>query len=189
MFKRRTDLLSLVSYALLIFVILVVVLNFVFGFKYVVILTDSMKPHINPNDLVVTRPVSPEELRKGDVILYRMEIGNGTFQILHRIVDVGVDESGRLYYRTKGDNRNYTDPWRVYPEQVVGRPVLVIPKVGAIWPYAPLIILFLVLVFIFMVAYELFSILWSETPRPKSRKPEVEVLRRKKIKFHSYRRR
>lgn len=49
-----------------------------------------------------------------------------------------TDPDGRIYYVTKGDNRNYTDPWRVYPDQAIGEPpLLVIPKAGVVWHYTP----------------------------------------------------
>ncbi|CAD5245219.1 signal peptidase I [Thermococcus camini] len=184
---KRPDLLSLLTYFLFSFVALIVILHFVFGFQYVVILTDSMQPEINPNDLVVTRPVSPDELHVGDVILYRLEIGNSTYKILHRIVEMRVDNNGSVYYLTRGDNRRYIDPWNVYPDQIVGELFLVIPKVGVVWYYTPLIVFGLFLVVIASLAYDLAWLLLEEEPvRPKSRKADLLVLRRKKIKVYHY---
>ncbi len=179
----------MVSYLLFAFVALVVLLHFVFGFQYVVILTDSMEPHINPNDLVVTRPVPTNELHVGDVVLYRVNIGNTTYRITHRIVGMKTDSGGRLYYVTKGDNRNYTDPWRVYPGQVVGRVIMIIPRIGVVWYYTPLMVLGLFLIVIASLAYDLAWLLLGEEPiRSKSRKADLLVLRKKKIKVYHYRR-
>jgi signal peptidase len=187
--KRRLDLLSLVSYFLLIFVVVIVLLHFVFGFQYVVILTDSMKPSINPNDLVVTAPVSPDSLRVGDVIMYRVALGNSTYQIVHRIIDIRTDPTGGYCFLTKGDNRKYTDPWRVYPDQVVGKVVLVVPGVGVVWYYAPLIVLAILLFIIASLAYDIAMILLEEEPvRPKSMKADLLAVRRKKIKVYHHRR-
>ncbi|AHL23508.1 signal peptidase I [Thermococcus nautili] len=186
--KKRVDWYSLLSYALAIFVAVVLVLHFVFGFQYVVILTDSMKPHINPGDLVVTRPVSPSELHVGDVILYEIHLGNATYRITHRIVAIKRDDSGRIYFVTKGDNRKYTDPWRVYPDQVIGKVILVIPKVGMVWYYTPLIVLLIFLFIIGSLAYEIALILLEEEPpRPKWAKPSLLAIKRKKLKRY-YRR-
>jgi len=186
---RRFDFLSILTYLLLAFVLLVLVLHFVFGFQYVVILTDSMKPAVNPNDLVITRPVSPEDIRVGDVILYRVTIANSTYTILHRVVEIRTDEAGKTYYRTKGDNRRYPDPWEVYPDQIVGRLVFVIPKVGIVWHYTPLIILGLFLIVIASLAYDIALLLLEEEPiRPKSMKADLIALRRKKIKVYHHRR-
>ncbi|NJE30015.1 signal peptidase I [Thermococcus sp. 18S1] len=187
--KRHLDVLSIISYLLFAFVVVIVVLHFVFGFQYVVILTDSMKPDINPNDLVITKPVSSKDIQIGDVILYRIEIGNSTYQIAHRIVGIKLDPTSGYYYITKGDNRNYTDPWKVYPKQVIGRVVLVIPMIGVIWYYTPLIVLGLFLIVIASLAYDLAWLLLEEEPlRSKSRKADLVALRRKKIKVHYYRR-
>lgn len=189
MTKRRIDVFSLLSYLLLSFVLLVVVLHFVFGFRYVVVLTDSMKPRINPGDLVVTKPISPDELRAGDVVLYRVTIGDSTYWVVHRIVDVRTDSSGNLYYLTKGDNREYIDPWRVYPDQIIGKVVLVIPRVGIVRYYISFIILFLFLLLIASLAYYIGLILVENEPvRPKSRKADLVVLRRKKMKVYYHRR-
>jgi signal peptidase len=187
--KHGFSLLSILSYALLAFIVLIVVLHFVFGFQYVVILTDSMEPHINPDDLVITRPVDPSQLHQGDVILYKIELANSTYRITHRIVSIKTDPSGKYYFVTKGDNRKYRDPWRVYPNQVVGKVVLVIPKVGVVWYYTPLIVLVLFLIVIASLAYDIALLLLEEEPiRPKSMKADLMVLRRKKIKvYHSKR--
>ncbi|NJE04150.1 signal peptidase I [Thermococcus sp. MV11] len=185
---KRLDVLSILTYSLLFFTVLIVLLHFVFGFQYVVILTDSMEPNINPNDLVVTRPVDPDQLRVGDVILYRVTIGNSTYRITHRIIAIENTSNG-YYFRTKGDNRNYPDPWQVYPDQVIGKVVLVIPKIGIIWYYTPIIVLGIFLFIIASIAYDLAWLLLEEEPiRPKSRKADLLVLRRKKIKVYHHRR-
>ncbi|NJE43183.1 signal peptidase I [Thermococcus sp. GR6] len=185
---KRRDILSILTYVLLFLVVLVVVLKFVFGFQYVVILTDSMKPNINPNDLVVTYP--SHNVHVGDVILYNIEIGNSTYRILHRVAEIRTDENGQIYYITKGDNRERPDPWVVYPDQVIGKPLLVIPKIGVIWYYTPLIILGLIIIFIASLAYDLAWAFLEEPPiPPKSRKADFQLLRRKKIKVYHHKRR
>ncbi|NJD98567.1 signal peptidase I [Thermococcus sp. LS1] len=188
MSAKCRDILSILTYVLLFVVVLVVVLKFVFGFQYVVILTDSMEPKIHPNDLVITYP--SHDVHVGDIILYRIEIGNSTYRILHRVIEINTDENGQIYYITKGDNRERPDPWVVYPDQVIGKPLLVIPKIGVIWYYTPLIILGLILIFVASLAYDLAWAFLEEPPiRPKSKKADLMVTRRKKIKIHHYRRR
>ncbi|WP_297508600.1 signal peptidase I [Thermococcus sp.] len=186
---RHFDFFSLLSYLLLFLVAGVVVLHFVFGFQYVVILTDSMKPSINPGDLVITKPVDPSELRVGDVILYEVHIGGNTYRITHRIVEIKTDPSGRYYLVTKGDNRKYADPWNVYPEQVLGKVVLVIHTVGVLWYYTPMIVLALFLFVIASLAYDLaLELLKEKPPLPKSRKAHLLLIRRKKVKLHYHKR-
>ena len=178
------------TYATLIFVAVILFLHFVLGFQYVVILTDSMEPYIHPGDLVITRPVDPGKLRPGDVILYEVKIGNSTYRITHRITAVKADETGGYYFLTKGDNRKYTDPWRVYSEQVIGKVIFIIPGLGRLWYYAPLIILILFLLIIAGLAYDLAIELLEENVYPsKARRPEYIVLKRKKLVVHHYRKR
>ncbi|WP_456422896.1 signal peptidase I [Thermococcus sp.] len=184
----HSKLISFIQCFLVFLVTVLVILHFVFGFQYVVILTDSMKPHINPGDLVVTRPVSPQELHVGDIILYEVHLGNATYKITHRIVAIEKDGSGGFYFVTKGDNRKYTDPWRVYPDQVIGKVVLVVPKVGVVGYYTPLIVLLIFLFIIGSLAYEIALILLEEEPsRPKWSKPSLLAIKRKKLKRY-YRR-
>ena len=184
-----SKIISFLSYSLIVFSLLILVLHFVFGFQYVVILTDSMEPHIHPGDLVITKPVDPNDIHLGDVVLFRVTIGNSTYRILHRIIYQGIDEEGRIYYFTKGDNRDSRDPWVVYPDQIIGKAVLVIPKVGIIWYYTPIIVLSIFLFIIASLVYDIVLLLLEEGPvRPKSRKADLLVIRRKKIKTYYYRR-
>lgn len=185
----RSKIVSFISYFLVFSVVILVVLHFIFGFQYVVILTNSMQPTINPGDLVITRPVSPSELHVGDIILYEVHLGNATYKITHRIVAIRTDKNGRYYFLTKGDNRKYTDPWRVYPEQVVGRVILVIPGLGRVWYYTPIIVFLIFMFIIGSLAYDLALELLEPFPvLSKAKRPTLWVVRRKKIKVHHHRR-
>lgn len=93
----------------------------VFGYSPAVVLTGSMSGTIEPNDLIVTRRQA--EYRQGDVITY----ANQYSTVTHRIVQVTDDG-----YRTKGDANNAEDGAMVLPEQVLGRVVLTVPKIGAV---------------------------------------------------------
>ena len=93
----------------------------VFGYSAAVVLTGSMSGTIEPNDLIVTR--GQAEYRQGDVITY----ANPYSTVTHRIVQI-TDEG----YRTKGDANNTEDSETVLPEQVIGRVVLTVPKIGGV---------------------------------------------------------
>ena len=170
--SKRFSVFSLLSSLFLILALLLVVSHSVFGFQYVVVLTDSMEPKIHPGDLVVVSPV--KDVKPGDVILYRLELGNTEYRIIHRVVDVKYDENGNLYYITKGDNRKYPDPWRVYPGQVIGKLLVVVPTVGKLYYYLPLLITALFLSLIALVGYELVKILVEEEEKP-SRNPAFSI--------------
>jgi len=175
----RSRILSFFSVSILVFTILVAVLHFAFGFQYVVVLTDSMEPRINPGDLIVVYPA--HNVKPGDVVLYWVELGEATYHITHRIVGVGYDESGRLYYITKGDNRKYPDPWRVYPYQVVGKVLFVVPYVGRLYYYTPLLITALFLSLMAFLGYELVNVLLEEEEEKPSKRPVPQLRRSRDI--------
>ena len=109
---------------------------FVAGFfKYqpIAVLTYSMVPTFTRGDVVVINKLSDVEkigLKKGDIIQYKRK----DTMVIHRIIDIvdGNDERG---YILQGDNNNSEDPFIVYDNQVVGKEVFSIPKLGypSVW--------------------------------------------------------
>ena len=92
-----------------------------FGFTASIVLTGSMSGAIEPNDVVVTR--QQDSYAVGDIITFSAE---GT-SVTHRIA--AADGEG---YRTKGDANNTADPSPVAQEDITGRVILVIPRLGAL---------------------------------------------------------
>lgn len=90
------------------------------------ILTGSMAPKILPGDIVIVKKTSPERLKSGDIIQFKLE----NVRVNHRVVDLGTDAGGRQFFITKGDANENIDLEPVYPEQVTGKIVYVIPKLG-----------------------------------------------------------
>ena len=107
----------------------------VFGYASAVVLSGSMEPAISVNDMVIIHKQQSYELQ--DVVMYEGEHS----MITHRIV--GTNEGA---YITRGDANNTDDP-AVPAEKVVGKVVLVIPKIGAVIGFlqTPLGMLLLVL--------------------------------------------
>lgn len=85
------------------------------------VLTGSMEPAIYPGDIVLMRQVDKEDLAIGDVIQYHTQ----NFFIIHRIIEI---EEG--LYITKGDNNNVKDSEPVHFEQIKGKLIQTIPKIG-----------------------------------------------------------
>lgn len=92
----------------------------VFGFSSAVVLTGSMSGTIEPDDLVIAHKQS--DYMVGDIVTYQ----TGGTPVTHRIIS--ENEKG---YRTKGDANNADDGTDIPKEDVVGKVVLVIPKIGA----------------------------------------------------------
>ncbi len=92
-----------------------------FGFSSAVVLTGSMSGSIEPNDIVLTR--KQDRYTVGDIITF---VSEGS-SVTHRIV--AVDEKG---YHTKGDANNTADALPIDQTAVIGKVILVIPKIGAL---------------------------------------------------------
>lgn len=89
-----------------------------------VILTGSMEPLIMPGDIVLVKKIDGGSAKKGDVIHFRRENTN----IMHRVINVkGADKK---IYLTKGDANKVADSSPVDQNQVRGKLIYVVPKMG-----------------------------------------------------------
>jgi len=101
-------------------------------FNAYVVLTGSMLPEIQVNDVVITKKVEAEDLDVGDIITFASTDSRfaGTI-ITHRIIkkNPGVDGGG-ITFQTKGDNNNVADSALVPAANIYGKVILKIPKLG-----------------------------------------------------------
>lgn len=98
----------------------------IFGLTPISILTGSMRPYLDPGDMVVIN-TRLKDIKVGDVIVF----SKNNLLITHRIV--GIDNrEGVLVYKTKGDDNNTPDENIVYKEQLIGGVILKIPFGGYI---------------------------------------------------------
>jgi signal peptidase len=97
----------------------------VFGVQPTMITGPSMEPELKAGDLVIVKEAPPEAIKVGDVIRFQY---NGVY-VLHRVIEIN-HEDGQITFITKGDNNNTIDPDPVMADQLEGRAVLTIPKVG-----------------------------------------------------------
>lgn len=88
------------------------------------VLSGSMEPALKVGGVVVTKLITLEEVKRGDVISYKI----GEQRITHRVVEVG-QEGGKIHFQTKGDANEEPDPYAVIPK---GKKV---PKVVFFVPY------------------------------------------------------
>ena len=98
-----------------------------FGIKTFSIVSGSMEPTINIDDIVIIKKVDKKELTKDDIISFR--INNEI--ITHRIIDKEL-KNGILFYITKGDNNEVPDIHNVKYSQIEGKYIGKIPKAGKI---------------------------------------------------------
>lgn len=95
-----------------------------------VIATGSMQPVIDPGDIIIVKKVDNEKLEIGDIIQFKDE----DILISHRIIEI-LEHEGRRVYKTKGDNNSVKDSEPVSPDQIKGKIVYTIPKLGLITLY------------------------------------------------------
>jgi signal peptidase len=91
-----------------------------------IVLTGSMRPAIDPGDVVVVDGVPPSAIERGDVITFTR---GGEQTTTHRVVDV-VESNGGVAFVTKGDANEEADAGVVPATAVVGRVLVVVPVVG-----------------------------------------------------------
>lgn len=110
----------------------------VFQFKPYVVLTQSMEPEINVNDMVVVKNFDVEELEEDDIITFYADINyDGTKEIVtHYIYSINENTEGEFIIRT---NRYYEsaseevpDPWVLNGDDVLGLYSYHIPWIGTV---------------------------------------------------------
>lgn len=92
----------------------------VFGYSNAVVLSGSMEPAINVNDMVLIH--EEQEYQVGDIVMYE----HGDMLVTHRIIDINDDG-----YILKGDANN-TDDGLIPETLLVGKVVFIIPKMGVL---------------------------------------------------------
>lgn len=97
-----------------------------------VVLTGSMLPEIVPNDVVITKKKSPEELEVGDIITFiSSDTRLSNIIVTHRIKEIFQDPTtGKYTYRTKGDANNTVDFALAEDHNIIGKVIFKIPKLG-----------------------------------------------------------
>ncbi len=91
------------------------------------VLSGSMEPQLKVGGLVVARPIEPEAVAVGDIIIYR-PIAAGENLISHRVVD--VQRNSPLSFQTKGDANESPDPLLVPAQNIVGKIYFHVPFLG-----------------------------------------------------------
>ena len=98
-----------------------------------IIISPSMVPTIKVEDAVVIQRKEQNELKKGDIITFTSNDPRYSgLTITHRIVGVEKSKDNKVYYRTKGDNNNTEDSSLVPYDNINGKVILRIPKIGYI---------------------------------------------------------
>lgn len=89
------------------------------GYFPMIVLTDSMYPDIKSGDLIICHTIDAGNVKEQDVISFFDPAGNGSSVVTHRVIEI-VNEDGKLFFKTKGDNNNTEDKDLVPAEKLVG---------------------------------------------------------------------
>ncbi len=102
----------------------------------------SMEPAIMTGDVIVIKSVNTYQIN--DVITFT---NNSDKVVTHRIIEVN-DNNGEKTFNTKGDANRSGDDDAIAPSQVIGKVIMVIPRLGYIVAFSktPLGIMFLLLI-------------------------------------------
>ncbi len=140
-------------------------------FSAYTIVSPSMVPTINVLDMIVTMRVnSPEDLKKGDIITFNStDYRYSGVTVTHRIYAIEQTSDGQYLFTTKGDANNTKDATRISFDDIYGKVMLRIPKVGYIqyflsssWGW----IVAIVIPAVGIIAYDIFKLV--RTLRQKS---------------------
>ncbi len=93
-----------------------------------VITSDSMFPVLNPYDLIIVERTNIEQIRVGDIITFNTHMEELGI-VAHRTVEL-FDDHGEIGIHTRGDNVESVDPWVVHDEDLIGRVMNIVPKMG-----------------------------------------------------------
>ena len=143
-----------------------------------------MVPSINVLDVVVTMRVNnPENLKKGDIITFNStDYRYSGVLVTHRIVDIEKTSSGEYLFTTKGDNNNTPDSSRISFNEIYGRVLFRIPKIGYIQYYLSSILGWVAIIIVpavMIIGYDIYKLI--KTLKSGDKKPD-KLVDNKKVK-------
>lgn len=112
-----------------------------FGYRFYTVLTNSMLPRdpdkqkggFGAGDIIIVQMANPKQLKVNDIITFDLIATDpkNSAVLTHRLIEVLDEEDGEkgLYFRTQGDANTGADR-PIAADQVVGKKVFTIPKVG-----------------------------------------------------------
>lgn len=98
----------------------------IMGYIPMTVVTGSMKPELNPGDLIVVKEINLNSINCNDIITFRF---NDNRIITHRAVEI-LNDSGELKIRTKGDANDEADNWQVSQKNIIGKVSFKMPLFG-----------------------------------------------------------
>ena len=102
-------------------------------FNSYVIVSPSMVPTIKVNDAIIVKRDNNDKYIVGDIIsFYSTEYDSNGMVITHRIINKDKKNEKSSVYTTKGDNNTIADKNNVKTDNVYGKVLFILPKIGFI---------------------------------------------------------
>jgi signal peptidase I len=137
--------------------------------RFTVIDSGSMRPTLNPGDVVVLRSEHQAQMRVGQIVAFHPP-GEARLTVIHRVRSVRHTRHG-IVFRTKGDANNAGDPWRA---QVLGNTVWreqdAVPWLGylVVWGQRPAVRMAMLGLMLALVVSLVLGSIWRSSPRAPS---------------------
>jgi signal peptidase len=97
------------------------------GVQPTVIYSGSMRPALDVGDVVIISEVPIDDIQEGDIIQYR--VANTTIPVVHRVYGISGEGDAKVFI-TKGDDNDNPDTDPILAENVMGKVVFNLPKIG-----------------------------------------------------------
>ena len=160
-------------------------------FSAYTIVSPSMVPTINVLDVVVTMRVdNPEEIEKEDIITFNStDYRYSGVLVTHRIVDIEKTSSGEYLFTTKGDNNNTQDSSRISFNEIYGRVLFRIPKIGYIQYYLSSVLGWVAIIIVpavMIIGYDIYKLvktIKSSNGKDKSKEIDNNFKKEKRGRF------
>jgi signal peptidase I len=101
------------------------------GMRTLLIRSGSMTGTAPTGSLVFARSLEASDVQVDDVILMQREVeGRQVAPVLHRVIELSVNEASEIVVRTKGDANPDPDPEAYVLRGSTYTPALIVPRVG-----------------------------------------------------------
>ncbi len=102
-----------------------------FGYRYYVVLTDSMVPEFASGDVVFVKVTGADDISENDVITFNPS-SDGEAYLTHRVVEKinNFEGTGVTCFRTKGDANDSEDSFLIDEDRLIGKVKAHVPKMG-----------------------------------------------------------
>lgn len=157
-------------------------------FSAYTIVSPSMVPSINVLDVVVTMRINePSDLKRGDIVTFiSTDYRYSGVLVTHRIVNVEKTSSGEYLFTTKGDNNNTQDSSRIGFDEIYGKVIMRIPKIGYIQYYLSSILGWVAIIIVpavMIIGYDIYKLIKTLKTKPNdNNKLSLKKKYKKKIK-------